>query len=607
MKDMNKQVKRPKKGVNPMVVVLLIITIGVGMYFLGRYHNSDNKRTTNNDDIYNGISELAESEEFRESDKEIRGEAVEEYLLSAADEETTDGVGNTIIRESVERDDDSGACVYTDSSGAINVVQYERNMSYMDGEKNTMQSIDTPIAGETKGLMLYGLDNADSDLYKESSAIVERLQKKGSECAVDKDVTVEDYMTEIKGYDYVIINTHGNMLSYDYGFKNESADKVPVLCTMEDITASNIIEYEEDIREQRVVKTTIIENKETGETAQKYWVMPSFFKKYYSGSSLDGVYVHIGSCYSFGGNIDSSDSEDFEMADAFLQAGARAVTGYYNSVFTYYDYAMIENILNQLFEGNSLSVAVEESQKRYGRTDEEFAMKEGWMNSDSPNRESAQNKLEGSIAHMVVYGDKNMTFLKNEEKSEMSSQSIVGTWIDIEKRERLKDNLLWDDSVVFNADGSGSIAHDGGAITFNYEIQNDSTVLCTSFTGSQFVCTISGDTLITNGDDVINGQKFVYQGKKDDDGGAEGVIGNWRAEDGYGWSFELMSGGVGTAFFTDPAETSEENITWTYDNDLIEIHADSPRIDGTLFLYDSEKDVLWLDGLKDSTKYLRAN
>lgn len=85
------------------------------------------------------------------------------------------------------------------------------------------------------------------------------------------------------------------------------------------------------------------------------------------------------------------------------------------------------------------------------------------------------------------------------------------------------------------------------------------------------------------------------------------VEGTWQAEDGYGWTFSILKEGTGSAEFYDPDPEGSEMISWVIDDGIIEIHSGNQRIEGTLFLYDSTEDVMWLDGEKGTVKYVRID
>lgn len=459
------------------------------------------------DDIRAGVERTVGEKSFAEADTETRGRIVEEYLHEAAEKGTTDQKGNKIVAESIERDEESGLCLYVDTDGGLNIVRYGQDDSYTTGD--TQFTDDYPGTGVTdaRGILLYGLDAPGSRSAQDQEAAAERLRQQGSDCEIDTSVTVAEYRSNMQGYDYIIIRTHGSMFSYSYGVRNSSSDRVPVLCTLEEITSSNLTEYAEDIREQRIAKVTVITDEETNATRQQYWILPSFFTEYYGGGGLEGAYVHIGSCKGFGCMQDGDGSIDFALADALISCGADAVTGFYNTVFTYYGSDMIATIMSHMLAGETLGEAVLAAESAHGDTDEVYAQNRGWLDQSSPYYKSTREKLDKGAAWLVICGDADKRFARTEpevpeepeepevpeEPAATGSYEVVGEWIDLAKREELGDQLLWDDKIVFSYDGSGYIAQSGGAIEFLYTFDENGVVYIETFNGNIYQGKISED------------------------------------------------------------------------------------------------------------------
>ena len=97
----------------------------------------------------------------------------------------------------------------------------------------------------------------------------------------------------------------------------------------------------------------------------------------------------------------------------------------------------------------------------------------------------------------------------------------------------------------------------------------------------------------------------------------DAVIGTWQSENGFGSRFTIEKGGVGTTDFYNPeksddgsykpvASNQEESITWALKDGIVEIKSDKAHIGKTVFLYDPNEDVLWLDASELSSKYVRT-
>ena len=475
-------------------------------------------------EIQAGVQRTIEDKSFEEADEETRGQLVEAYLNEAADSGTTDDKGNTIVKESIQRDEKNKLCLYVDTDGGLNIVQYGRDDSYTTGETQFREDFSDMKVKDTRGIILFGLDGPDSNRAQEQEAIAEQLRQNGSDCGIDTSVTVSEYKTNMAGYDYIILRTHGSMLNYGYGLRNESSDKVPVLCTLEEINAGNLEEYSEDIREQRIAKVTVIVDEKTRATKQYYWIMPSFFMEYYEGGELDGSYVHMGNCCGFGCSQDGDGSVDYTLADVLLFCGADAVTGFYNSVFTYYGSDMISTIMSNMLSGKTLEEAVDAARRAHGEDDGVYAEKQGWLNTGSPYYESTRKKLDSGVARIIIEGDPQKSFAPvipeepekpvevPDEPAAPKTYQIVGEWIDLARREELGDALLWDDEIVFSNDGSGYIAQSGGATEFLYTLDEEGVVYITTFNGNEYQGKISDDntTLTVLYQDEFNDYEVVY-------------------------------------------------------------------------------------------------
>ena len=118
-------------------------------------------------------------------------------------------------------------------------------------------------------------------------------------------------------------------------------------------------EYQEDLDAERL--SILI----TDEGAQ-YCLTPSFFEYYYSGGKLANSFVWIGSCYG---------ASNSRLVDAFVNTGANAVVGHSDSVYTAYDYNMLNTVVDKMISGESSSEAFQEARDYWGQNDEQFAIR----------------------------------------------------------------------------------------------------------------------------------------------------------------------------------------------------------------------------------------
>lgn len=492
MKD-NK--KRRKAPILIIAIAAIVIIAGAHGFDFGSNDRGSDSSDPSGDSvtISDGLNEIMSEDDFRNSDPDVRAEMIEKYLYDAADNERTDEDGNTIVRDSIEEDEADDAYIYTDSDGGINVVKYEEDDAHLErkGVSKYETPEENPVVRDTEGILLYALDRGGSQFEKDCKSFVDDLKTQGSECEMDSDVTVKDYETSLEGNDYVIIESHGSMLNYGYGFKNESSEIVPVICTREDITEANKQQYAEDISEQRVAKVTVLDKEEPGGTAYRYWILPSFFTKHYSSDKLDGTYVHMGNCCGFGSESrDNSDGEDHALANSFTSCGASAVTGYYNSVFTMYDSGMSRVIMGELLSGNDLDDAVDSAKEEYGDDDKEYAKKQGWLDPASECYPSASEKIEDGTAYIVIKGDDDFNFRDSESTSDREENEppgakgagyIIGEWVAYDE-DLPEDDLIGPQRLVFNDDLTGYTYFRAGSFEFTYEQDDDGTVRFTDNT-----------------------------------------------------------------------------------------------------------------------------
>jgi len=467
----------------PILAAAAVVVIAIGITlstFSGNKGPGNGKGNDNSIEL--GLEKVIESDDYKGSDYEQKGDKIKEYLDDAAERGNTDNDGNTIVPDSVYIDEGSSTCIYTDSEGGINVIQYVSEESYTDGDSGSVKRSLKEASGikDTKGIVLFGLGDPGTKLEEASQSLVNDLNSNGSSCGYDDYVTVKDYKACLKDNDYVIIDSHGSMLNYGYGFKNESEDIVPVICTNEDIDNKNKKEYEDDIKEQRVAKVKVIDEDEPDGTSDKYWIMPSFFKKHYKSNGLNGSYIHVGTCFSFGGAmLDNSASEDHALADSLISCGASAVTGYYNSVFSFYDYNMIHEIMDGLLTGSDLDDAVNTAKHVYGEDDEDFAIQQGWLDQDSPYLESADEKIENGIAYIVIKGDNDFNF-RNEDAQDYTTEPggakgegyLPGEW-GLQDEELPPDDLIGQTRLVFRPDLTGYTYFRAGSFEFEYSPDDD--------------------------------------------------------------------------------------------------------------------------------------
>lgn len=201
-------------------------------------------------------------------------------------------------------------------------------------------------------LYMFGLCNkndTNSTYYKYLQEYYNNQRNWNSNCLktdIDAYCTVEDFKTELLGYNLIIIEEHGNISYKNY----------PMICTLEEVTKDTKIKYlSEDFSNLSPVRQT--------DGKRYWWIKPSFFEKYYGNDGLKDSIVWIGSCHGY---------ENDKLVNAFSNCGAKAVIGYTNSVLTGYDSYLHSAFVYSLMFGDTVSEALKFAQSVWYKNDQEF-------------------------------------------------------------------------------------------------------------------------------------------------------------------------------------------------------------------------------------------
>lgn len=189
-------------------------------------------------------------------------------------------------------------------------------------------------------------------------------------------VTVDDFMN-MQEYDYIHISCHGSQYTlWTSPFTNE---KTPVICTPQSATREAKKAYSSDIKKDRIVVV-----------GGHFWIRPSFFDYHYEEEALKANLVSLGCCK---GAITD------HLADAIVNAGAETVIAYSDIVYTAYDYSMSAKVLDNLYDGRTVSQALDAAKNVYGDDDLVW----GAAQRDSGN--TAFNTLKPERARPRLFGD----------------------------------------------------------------------------------------------------------------------------------------------------------------------------------------------------------
>lgn len=400
-----------KKRLFIIIVVVVIISVLTMIITLKRRWN----RKTNFDEE---ISMMMTDETFMSLSMDSQAEQIIAYLNDAADNKIVNSDGNTILKDSISYDDASGTIFYCVSQGGMyavslksaNTMEFQSNANLICNEisNGDMDWDDMDETDTASILLLYGAEHDDHmENYIE---LINEYGEQGINVQIDDSVTVEDYMMKMDDADIVIIASHGIYTSYkkyDDGFIIKEAKIVysSMICTDDVVTDEKNKLYRDDINNYRIVRTNSI-----GTTEQYYWILPEFFTYHYGTNDMNGEYIHLSCCQSFGADMRNGSEVKTAycdlMASAFIDCGAEVVAGYYNTVFKSYDYSMLTEILNNLFDNKSISDAIMAAEYENGTDDGEFAQKIGWLNEDNEYYDEVKTRLdESGAAHIEMLGN----------------------------------------------------------------------------------------------------------------------------------------------------------------------------------------------------------
>lgn len=218
--------------------------------------------------------------------------------------------------------------------------------SYFKFDADLSEDIDQNSHVNANALIMYGLGFAKIENGLTSAK--NTWEEYGLKTDMDTSCTVEDFKHNLAGYDLIVIEEHGN---YDY-------QGVPMIVTKERYTAANAEAYADDIESGRIVSVFTSEG-------LVYWLHPSFFSYYYGDNQLADAIVWLGSCEG---------AKTSALQDAFLDSGAATVIGHSETVYTYYDFYLMNTTVSRLISGDKMNSALYYAQDRWGKSDRDFAL-----------------------------------------------------------------------------------------------------------------------------------------------------------------------------------------------------------------------------------------
>lgn len=223
-----------------------------------------------------------------------------------------------------------------------------------------------------------------SDFYVDMKAEWDSM---GLITTLDTDVSVNDYLTKLDDYDIVCISTHGSTYSWRDGFLWLDKHQYPAICLAEKSTKAKDKEYELLLKDKQIVKVS-----------GKYWILPPFFENQYAADAFDGEFFYSESCQFMGKN----GVVDYSMANAIVSRSAEAVVGFHNSVYADYSRDMMKWYIEDLFNGNTAKVSLDDACKKYG-SDHKV-----WLESLGYTYDKTK-----PVAYPILSGDPNATLIQS--------------------------------------------------------------------------------------------------------------------------------------------------------------------------------------------------
>ncbi len=223
---------------------------------------------------------------------------------------------------------------------------------YQKAEKGEIQY--SKITGDATGYSVVIL-NAFEDTESRTSfyeKLSSDLKYRGANVNYDDNVTVYDLMNKLEGKDIICLCGHGEAV---YG-------KPWFLLSDDLVTAASLNYYVLEIKTGRIISLS-------RQDKLHYAVSSDFFEYHYGGNSLSGSFIFSESC-EFMGN--GATGVTTEFADAFIDSGAEAVVGFYNSVSAEYSREFMVFYIDELLNGKNASHAFNNACEMFGKNDSNY-------------------------------------------------------------------------------------------------------------------------------------------------------------------------------------------------------------------------------------------
>lgn len=379
-----------KLSVVRLVCLLLLITISLSFSgcFLKRTEESssgyvDNKKNYEEiSEVCQSITVLKNSDDFKNHDIDTKTDMVLEEIEKQAKEKR-------IMSDSIYCDEKNHYITFEFSSGALgcDIVGGFDEKIKSPGLVPTraLNDIDYPASGGGRkaDALILNATNDIEDFSFDCSVLAKSWSDAGINTKIDNAVTLDD-LTKLKGYEFVYFSMHGSYL-YSREF-NElkyawEHDWKPFIHLEQIHTEEIDAAYLQDIYVEKTVRIA---------ADGHYYISPEFFERHYSAGSLSGSIFFFGSCQLMGANGSEISTS---MEEVFSKLSLAVFVAYYNSVFSDYDFDIVNMFMYNLILGETAKESLADAQNGAGKTDVDW-YKERY--SKSPDHAPAYPLLRGN-------------------------------------------------------------------------------------------------------------------------------------------------------------------------------------------------------------------
>ena len=216
------------------------------------------------------------------------------------------------------------------------------NYSLTDEQSDTV--------GNNDALILSSFPSNADDIYIGSytnlNNTLNNFNKYDFDATLKFNATVEDYMTLLDDYGMVFINSHGSFFD----------GRFPVICLEQTCNVVNLIKYSYELWHGLLVTYGGV-----GVIGGQFAITPNFISFYYE-NTMPNTLVYMCICHGI---------ENNQLANAFISAGAGAVTGFTDSVKCLFDRDILNTYIDELLNGRTTGEAYDEAIEVNGTNDED--------------------------------------------------------------------------------------------------------------------------------------------------------------------------------------------------------------------------------------------